>query len=96
MNINLQLNRLENHPLQNLNAQIIDNSPGETLLVCAEFRLHHLNHNRPDQRTEFVKIQRSLEPKGVIVSENMDCSCSNCGDFTTGFSRRVKCLIVSV
>ncbi|XP_021294785.1 nodulation-signaling pathway 1 protein [Herrania umbratica] len=93
MNINLQINRLETHPLQNLNTQTIDNSPGETLIVCAQFRLHHLNHNRPDQRTEFLKVLRSLEPKGVILSENnMDCSCSNCGDFATGFSRRVEYL----
>ncbi|KAK6268256.1 hypothetical protein QUC31_012416 [Theobroma cacao] len=93
MNISLQINRLENHPLQNLNTKIIDNSPGETLIVCAQFRLHHLNHNTPDQRTEFLKVLRSLEPKGVILSENnMDCSCSNCGDFTTGFSRRVEYL----
>ncbi|XWS18816.1 hypothetical protein CRYUN_Cryun32bG0077500 [Craigia yunnanensis] len=93
MNINLQINRLENHPLQNLNSQIIDISPGETLIVCAQFRLHHLNHNKPDQRTEFLKVLRSLEPKGMIVSENnMDCSCSNCGDFATGFSRRVEYL----
>ncbi|XVF86902.1 hypothetical protein PTKIN_Ptkin18bG0078200 [Pterospermum kingtungense] len=93
MNINLQINRLENHPLQNLTAQTIDNSPGETLIVCAQFRLHHLNHNIPDQRTEFLKALRSLEPKGVILSENnIDCSCSSCGDFATGFSRRVEYL----
>ncbi|XVF25217.1 hypothetical protein REPUB_Repub13aG0194100 [Reevesia pubescens] len=93
MNINLQINRLENHKLENLNAQIIDSSPEETLIVCAQFRLHHLNHNRPDQRTEFLKVLRSLEPKGVILSENnMDCSCNNCGDFATGFSRRVEYL----
>ncbi|XWS16164.1 hypothetical protein CRYUN_Cryun34aG0061700 [Craigia yunnanensis] len=93
MNINLQLNKLENHQLQNLTAQTIDNSPGETLIVCAQFRLHHLNHNTPDQRAEFLKALRSLEPKGVILSENnMECSCSNCGDFATGFSRRVEYL----
>ncbi|XP_022721589.1 nodulation-signaling pathway 1 protein-like [Durio zibethinus] len=93
MNINLQINRLENHPLQNLTAQTIDNSPGETLIVCAQFRLHHLNHKTPDQRTEFLKVLRSLEPKGVILSENnTECSCSNCGDFATGFSRRVESL----
>ncbi|KAL4291147.1 hypothetical protein GQ457_14G007370 [Hibiscus cannabinus] len=93
VNINLQINRLENHPLQLLNAQTINTSPGETLIVCAQFRLHHLNHNGLDQRTEFLKVLRSLEPKGVILSENnMDCSCSNCGDFATGFSRRVEYL----
>ncbi|MBA0695618.1 hypothetical protein Goari_002231 [Gossypium aridum] len=93
MNINLQINRLENHPIQHLNAQTINNSHGETLIVCAQFRLHHLNHNGPDQRTEFLKVLRSLEPKGVILSENnMDCSCSSCGDFATGFSRRVEYL----
>ncbi|OMO70645.1 Transcription factor GRAS [Corchorus capsularis] len=93
MNINLEINRLENHPLENLNAQIIEHLPGETLIICAQFRLHHLNHNTPDQRTEFLKVLRSLDPNGVILSENnMECSCSNCGDFATGFSRRVEYL----
>ncbi|KAJ0007451.1 hypothetical protein Pint_29133 [Pistacia integerrima] len=93
MNINLQINRLDNHPLQNLNAQVIDLSPEETLIVCTQFRLHHLNHNTPDERTEFLRMIKSLEPKGVILSENnMDCSCSNCADFATGFARRVEYL----
>ncbi|KAE8708732.1 hypothetical protein F3Y22_tig00110332pilonHSYRG00062 [Hibiscus syriacus] len=93
MNINLQINRLENHSLEHLNAQTINSSPGETFIVCAQFRLHHLDHNGHDQRTGFLKVLRSLEPKGVILSENnMDCSCSNCGDFATGFSRRVEYL----
>ncbi|GMQ08162.1 hypothetical protein CsSME_00052015 [Camellia sinensis var. sinensis] len=73
MNINLQINRLDNHPLQNLNTQIINSSPDETLI--------------------FLRALRSLEPKGVILSENnMDCSCNTCGDFATGFSRRVEYL----
>ncbi|KAJ7963286.1 putative Nodulation-signaling pathway 1 protein [Quillaja saponaria] len=93
MNINLEINRLDNHPLQNLNAQIINTSPEETLIVCAQFRLHHLNHNAPDERTEFLKIMRKMEPKGVILSENnMECSCNKCGDYATGFSRRVDYL----
>ncbi|CAL5439443.1 unnamed protein product [Camellia sinensis] len=93
MNINLQINRLDNPPLQNLNTQIINSSPDETLIVCSQFRLHHLNHNCPDNRTEFLRALRSLEPKGVILSENnMDCSCNTCGDFATGFSRRVEYL----
>ncbi|KAL5755569.1 hypothetical protein ACOSQ2_020315 [Xanthoceras sorbifolium] len=94
MNINLQINRLDNHPLQNLSAQTINISPEETLIVCAQFRLHHLNHNSiPNERTEFLKVLRGLEPKGVILSENnLNCSCNNCGDFATGFSRRVEYL----
>ncbi|XP_059645009.1 protein NODULATION SIGNALING PATHWAY 1 [Cornus florida] len=93
MNINLQINRVDNHPLQNLNAQIINSSPDETLIVCTQFRLHHLNHSNPDNRTEFMKVLRGLKPKGVVLSENnMDCSCNSCGDFVTGFSRRVEYL----
>lgn len=93
MNINLQIDRLDNHPLQHLNGQIIGAASEETLIVCAQFRLHHLNHNTPDERTEFLRVLRSLEPKGVILSENnMDCSCSNCGDFATGFALRVEYL----
>ncbi|GFY97201.1 GRAS family transcription factor [Actinidia rufa] len=61
ININLKINRLDNHPLQNLNAEIINFSPDETLIVCA-----HEN--------------------------NTDCSCTSCGNFATGFSRRVEYL----
>ncbi|CAK9179882.1 unnamed protein product [Ilex paraguariensis] len=93
MNINLQINRLDNHPLENLNPQVINSSNDETLVICAQFRLHNLNHHTPDTRTEFLRALRSLEPKGMILSENnMDCSCNNCGDFATGFSRRVEYL----
>ncbi|KAI5336735.1 hypothetical protein L3X38_016003 [Prunus dulcis] len=93
MNINLQINRLDNQPLQNLNAQVIDTSNDEMLIVCVQFRLHNLNHNTPDERTEFLKALRNMEPKGVILSENnMECSCNNCGDFATGFSRQVEYL----
>ncbi|EEF40995.1 Nodulation signaling pathway 1 protein, putative [Ricinus communis] len=92
LNINLQINRLDNHPLQSLNAQVINTNPEDTLVVCAQFRLHHLNHNNPDERTEFLKVLRSLEPKGVILSENNTDRCQICGDFATGFSRRVDYL----
>ncbi|KAK4267206.1 hypothetical protein QN277_024019 [Acacia crassicarpa] len=92
MEINLQINRLDNHPLQNLNAQILNVSPDETLIVCAQFRLHHLNHNNtPDERSEFLKILWSMKPKGVILSENnMDCCCNSCGNFADAFERRVE------
>jgi hypothetical protein len=93
INVNLQINKLDNHPLQTLNAQSVDTSPDETLIVCAQFRLHRLNHNTPDERSEFLKVLRDMEPKGVILSENnMECCCSSCGDFATGFSRRVDYL----
>ncbi|KAI9397659.1 hypothetical protein POPTR_003G065400v4 [Populus trichocarpa] len=93
MNINLEIKRLDGYPLQKLSGRIIDAKPEEALIVCAQFRLHHLNHNTPDERTEFFRVLRRLEPKGVILSENnMDCSCNSCGDFATGFSRRVQYL----
>ncbi|KAK9066155.1 hypothetical protein SSX86_013476 [Deinandra increscens subsp. villosa] len=88
--INLHINRLDNCPLQNLNSQIIKSCPEEILVVCAQFRLHSLNHTNPDNRTEFLKMMRSLEPKGVILNENnMECSCNSCSNFETGFARRV-------
>lgn len=90
--INLQINKLENFPLQNLNSQVV-NSSEETLIICAQFSLHNLNHNTPDERTSFLRKLKSLNPKGVILSENnIDCSCKNCGEFATGFSRRVEYL----
>lgn len=93
LNINLQINKLDNHPLQSLTPQLIPTYPDETLIVCAQFRLHHLNHNTPDDRTEFLNVLRKLEPEAVILSENnMDCCCTSCGDFATGFSRRIDYL----
>ncbi|KAL3511619.1 hypothetical protein ACH5RR_024336 [Cinchona calisaya] len=58
MNINLQINKLDNFPLQNLNSQVIKSSPDETLIICTQFRLHNLNHNTPDERTHFLKVLR--------------------------------------
>ncbi|XP_057786685.1 protein NODULATION SIGNALING PATHWAY 1 [Salvia miltiorrhiza] len=93
MNVNLQINKMDNFHLQNLNSQAINSTSGETLVVCAQFRLHNLSHSAPDDRTEFLRVLRSLQPKGVILSENnTDCSCNSCGDFTTAFSRRVDYL----
>nr|ABK35067.1 truncated nodulation signaling pathway 1 protein [Lotus japonicus] len=93
ININLQINRIENHSLQTLNAQSISASPDEILIVCAQFRLHHLNHNSPDERSEFLKVLRNMEPRGVILSENnTECCCSGCGNFAAGFTRRVEYL----
>ncbi|KAL3528588.1 hypothetical protein ACH5RR_007910 [Cinchona calisaya] len=93
ININLQINRLDNFPLQNLNSQVIKSSPDDTLIICTQFRLHNLNHNTPDDRTYFLKVLRSMEPKGVVLTENnAECTCHNCVDFATGFSRRVEYL----
>ncbi|CAN4085131.1 unnamed protein product [Withania somnifera] len=93
ININLQINRLDNFPLQNLNSQIINSSSDETLVICAQFRLHNLNHTNPDDRTELLRILKSLDPKGLVLSENnTECSCNSCGDFATMFSRRVEYL----
>ncbi|KAE9584747.1 hypothetical protein Lal_00041699 [Lupinus albus] len=93
MNINLQIKKLDNHPLQSLNAKIIDTSPDEAFIVCAQFRLHHLNHNATNERNEFLKVLRNMEPQGVIISENnMECCCNSCGNFADGFCRRVEYL----
>ncbi|CAN4115599.1 unnamed protein product [Withania somnifera] len=93
ININLQINTLENGPLQNLDSQVVKSSSDEVLVICAQFRLHNLKHKNPDERTELLKILKRLEPKGLVLSENnMDCSCNSCGDFAAGFSRRVEYL----
>jgi hypothetical protein len=93
MNVNLQINRLDNYPFQCLNLQAINMVSDETLIICTQFRLHGLNHNTLDERTEFLRVLKSMEPKGVILSENnMECSCNNCGNFANGFSRRVEYL----
>ncbi|KAF1002252.1 protein NODULATION SIGNALING PATHWAY 1-like [Apium graveolens] len=93
LKVNLHINILEGHSLQSLNAQVIGSTPDETLIICAQFRVHQINHNNPDDRTKFLKAMRSLEPKAMILNENdIDCSCNNCGNFATGFSRRVEYL----
>ncbi|XP_019186469.1 PREDICTED: nodulation-signaling pathway 1 protein-like [Ipomoea nil] len=93
ININLQINKLENFPLQNLNSQTLNSSPDEILIISAQFRLHNLSHHSPDDRSEFLRGLRNLGPKGVVLSENnADCSCSHCGDFANGLSRRVEYL----
>uniref|UniRef100_A0A7N0ZYB6 Nodulation signaling pathway 1-like protein n=1 Tax=Kalanchoe fedtschenkoi TaxID=63787 RepID=A0A7N0ZYB6_KALFE len=87
LNINLRINYIENHPLQNLDAQVIDGSELENLIVSAQFRLHSLSHKAPDDRTRVLKLIRGLNPKAVILSENnADCG----GDFPTGQARRVE------
>ncbi|KAJ8535804.1 hypothetical protein K7X08_034205 [Anisodus acutangulus] len=91
ININLQINRLDNFPLMNLNSQVINSSTDETLVICAQFRLHNLNHTNLDERSELLRILKSLDPKGLVLSENnTECSCNSCGDFMTTFSRRVE------
>ncbi|CAN1165341.1 hypothetical protein LINPERPRIM_LOCUS33691 [Linum perenne] len=61
----MQINSLESRPLQNLNPQVISKDGEEILIVCAQFRLHHLNHNNSDERSEFLRVLRSLEPSPV-------------------------------
>ncbi|CAJ1950771.1 unnamed protein product [Sphenostylis stenocarpa] len=93
MHINLQIERLDNCPLHTLSAQSVNTSPDEIFVVCAQFRLHQLSHNTTDERSGFLKVLRNMEPKAVILSDNnMDCCCNCCGDFATGFSRRVEYL----
>ncbi|KAL5728599.1 hypothetical protein ACHQM5_001668 [Ranunculus cassubicifolius] len=93
INLNLQINVINNKSLQTLTPQTLNISPDETLIFSAQFRLHSLSHTTPDDRTEFLKLLRSFEPRAVILSDNnMDCSCSHCGDFKTGFSQRVEYL----
>ncbi|MED6203864.1 FG-nucleoporin nsp1 [Stylosanthes scabra] len=93
LKLNMQINTIDNLELHNLNSKIIDTSSDETFIVCAQFRLHHLNHKNPDERSEFLKTLRSMEPKGVILNDNnTECSCNGCGSFAAGFSRRVEYL----
>lgn len=90
LNIFLQINKLD-LSLQKLDAQAIRASPEETLIVCAQFRLHHLDHTI--ERSEFLKKLTLLKPKGVILSENNhQCSCLSCTDFSSSFSTRVEYL----
>ncbi|KAL5995330.1 hypothetical protein ACLOJK_025388 [Asimina triloba] len=93
--LNLKIDCIENQPLHALTPQTLRIAPREeeTLIVCAQFRLHQLPHKEPDKRTEFLKCMRDLEPDLMVLTENEgDCSCCNCGDFATSFPRRVEFL----
>ncbi|KAI3914314.1 hypothetical protein MKW98_014921 [Papaver atlanticum] len=93
-NMDLEIEQLNTHPLQILTPEMINTSPSETLIVCTQFRLHNLNHNTPnDERTEFLQFLAKLKPSAVILSENdIACSCTQCGNFSTGFTRKVEYL----
>ncbi|XP_076881148.1 protein NODULATION SIGNALING PATHWAY 1-like [Bidens hawaiensis] len=93
VNVNLQINRLDNYPLQNLNSHVINSSPDETLIICGQFRLHSLNHTTPDNRTEFLKLMRTMNPKGVIITDNnIDYSWNSCNSFDSSFSQSLDYL----
>ncbi|KAI3977136.1 hypothetical protein MKX01_042826 [Papaver californicum] len=94
ININLKIEQLNTHPLQILTPEMINTSPSETLIVCTQFRLHNLNHNTPnDERITFLQFLAKLQPSAVILSENdIACSCTQCGNFSVGFTRKVEYL----
>ncbi|RZC85469.1 hypothetical protein C5167_041647 [Papaver somniferum] len=94
INIDLEIEQLNTHPLQILTPEMINTSPSETLIVCTQFRLHNLNHNTPnDERTKFLQFLTKLKPSAVILSENdVACSCTQCGNFSIGFTRKVEYL----
>ncbi|KAF3946858.1 hypothetical protein CMV_026920 [Castanea mollissima] len=48
----------------------------ETLIICAQFRLHGLDHNDPDERTEFLRVLRSMEPKVEFLWRFLDSTSS--------------------
>uniref|UniRef100_A0A2N9GF01 Uncharacterized protein n=1 Tax=Fagus sylvatica TaxID=28930 RepID=A0A2N9GF01_FAGSY len=87
-----QPDRLRRPPGDNFSTQLLAFAKSMNVNLQIN-RLHGLNHNTLDERTEFLRVLKSMEPKGMILSENnMECSCNNCGNFANGFSRRVEYL----
>ncbi|KAF8110528.1 hypothetical protein N665_0083s0090 [Sinapis alba] len=84
LNINLQISVIDQF-------QLIDTSPNETFIICAQFRLYQLKHTIPDERSEALKALRSLNPKGVVLCEN-NGEGSSSGDFAADFSRKLDYL----
>lgn len=84
LNINLQISVLDKF-------QLVDTSPRETLIVCAQFRLHQLKHSFPDERCEALRTLRSLKPKGVVLCEN-NGECSGSEDFAARLSKKLEYL----
>ncbi|XP_068662828.1 protein NODULATION SIGNALING PATHWAY 1-like [Aristolochia californica] len=111
IDLNLQIDLLDDVdgglPLQALISQLsASRKNDETLVLCAQFRLHQLGHHHnsnnealpardyeEDERSEFLRRVTSVMPDLVVLSENEgECGCSRCGDYATGFSRRVEFL----
>lgn len=95
INLNLQITQIENRPLQTLIPHTLGLSPvtheEETVIVCAQFRVHELGHEDPDYRTRFLERIRDLDPDLLVLTENEgECSCCKCGDFARGFEKRVE------
>lgn len=86
LNINLQISVIDKF-------QLIDTSPHETFIVCAQFRLYQLKNTIPDARCEALKALRSLNPKGVILCEHYgEGSSSSNVDFAADFSKKLDYL----
>ncbi|CAH8293547.1 unnamed protein product [Eruca vesicaria subsp. sativa] len=84
LNISLQINVIDK-------SQLIDTSPHETFIVCAQFRLYQLKNSVLDERSEALKALRSLNPKGVVLCEHNGEGSSNV-DFAALFSRKLDYL----
>nr|AFP97586.1 nodulation signaling pathway 1-like protein [Diplotaxis tenuifolia] len=85
LNINLQISVIDK-------SQLIDSSPHEIFIVCAQFRLYQLKNSIIDERSEALKTLRSLNPKGVVLCEHYGEGSSSSVDFATDFSRKLDYL----
>ncbi|XP_068657894.1 protein NODULATION SIGNALING PATHWAY 1-like [Aristolochia californica] len=111
IDLNLQIDQLDDLdgglPLQALISQLCASRKNdETLVVCAQFRLHQLGHHHDSdddalpargeeeaERSDFLRGVTRVGPDLVVLSEHEgQCGCSRCGDYATGFSRRVEFL----
>lgn len=95
LHLNLQIQR---HPAQTLASEFRGGDGGgdETVVVCAQFRLHHLRHHPHsedgdggDDRTDFLRLlAEGVRPDLMVLSE-YDGEYG-AGDFAAGFGRRVE------
>nr|AFP97581.1 nodulation signaling pathway 1-like protein [Crambe hispanica subsp. abyssinica] len=85
LNINLHINVIDKF-------QLIDTSPHETFIVCAQFRLYQLKSTISDERSEALKALRNLNPKGVVLCEYNGEGSSSSMDFAADFSRKLDYL----
>ncbi|ESQ48588.1 hypothetical protein EUTSA_v10020543mg [Eutrema salsugineum] len=85
LNINLQINVVDKF------LQLSDTSSHETVIVCAQFRLHQLKQSTPDEKSEALRALRNLKPKGVVLCE-YNGEYSSSGDFAAGFARKLEYL----
>ncbi|MQM02193.1 hypothetical protein Taro_034955 [Colocasia esculenta] len=97
INLNLEIRHVQSLDAGSLATTRADDRD-ETLVVCAQFRLHQLRHDgAEDELATSLAAIRGMAPDLVVLTEvEGDCCCALCcaagGGFAAGFGKRVEFL----